>query len=97
MGQYATLWHYSKMLKNVEAFISPDMEQDLKKVFPHISLPVQNVSPSCWKKFLPLNVAHGREKIVNIFEESDNESLAFVFLENVWTPPNAIHLHHIRW
>ena len=93
MGEYATLWYFSKILNNVEAFISPDLEKNLKKVFPHISLPVQNVPPSCIKEFLPMNGARDHEEIVNIFEESDFESLAFVFLDNAWST-NSIHLYH---
>ena len=91
MGEYATLWYYSKILNDVESFISPYMEKDLKKLFPHISLPVQKVPKSCWKKFMPLNAEQDDDKIVNIFERGDNNSLAFVYLKGY---PNAINLFH---
>ena len=91
MGEYATLWYYSKVLNNVEAFISPYMEGDLQKVFPHISLPAHKMPQSCWKEFLPMDAEHDHEKIVKLFERSDDDSLKFVYLRGY---PNAVNLYH---
>ena len=89
MGEYATLWYYSQVLNNVEAFISPNMEQDLKKVFPYISLPAYEIPHSCQREFVSMDAGRDHEKIVTLFERDD--SLAFVNLEGY---PNAVSLFH---
>ena len=89
MGEYATLWYYSKVLNNVEAFISPYMERDLQNIFPYISLPAYKIPHSCQKEFIPMDAGQDLERIVKLFESTD--SLAFVNLEGY---PNAINLFH---
>ena len=91
MGQYATLWYYSKVLKNVEAFISPQMQQNLQKVFPHISLPAFKIAKSCQKQFRLMDGDHDEENIVKYFKRKDNDSMAFV---NIRGYPNAVNLYH---
>ena len=88
MGQYATLWYYSKVLDNVTAIITPNMKRNLQKTFPHISLPAYEIPHSCKKEFIQIQQVRAHEKIVKLF---DNDLLAFV---NIGLYINDVNLYH---